>query len=344
MRRILRQFFSIAGPGLIALGLIFVSMCYLNRWDAVVVVTLIPVWIWAIGGMGFSVLFGGLFKSRTCFVLFFAWFLFGLVGSDETRSLGREFAVAISGKREPTSEDTKTFRVVSINCDNGKVAAAMESVGLKPDIVFLQESPDKEAIVELQRALFEGQGSHVSHLGNTIVARGRFGKVEPVDSQKPTFRVKLNLPDGLVIEVANVSLLPSIPRFDVWKSGVVQEFSDNRVANRKTLRHLVRYREQSGGKGADLPPIIVGGGFFTPPGDDIFRMLRNANLEDATVSGNMGSGNTFPAKFPVLRFDQVWASEKLRPIKIETKRSEHSNHEIVVCEFELLEESQKEVN
>ncbi|MGY8641180.1 MAG: endonuclease/exonuclease/phosphatase family protein [Verrucomicrobiales bacterium] len=342
MRRHLRSLISIGAPITIGAILVAVLLCYLNRWDSFVVITLIPIWAWAMAGMLSSIIFGAKFKSRVCIVLFFLWLLVGVLMSDETQSLGREFKVAVSGGKTVPKEGERVFRIITVNCSMGRIEAVNKVKDLKPDIVFLQEAPEKAKLDALIVELFEGQGSYVANAGNAIIARGRFENTEPVVKKKSTFRTRLQMPDGEVIDLANVHLQRSIPRFDLWKQAAWTEFLENRIDNRRTLRHLVRYRSESISSATEIPPLIVAGDFATPPGDDVFRMLKIAELEDASVSSGDGSGNTFPASFPLLRLDQIWHTDGIQAIKIESKRSSQIDHKIVICDFILSKESSGE--
>ncbi len=150
MFRRLRPFFAVIVPAILVLVLAFVLLCYLNRWDEFVVITLIPMWAWAAVATLVSVIAWLALKSRFALLTFALWLIAGIALSDETAGLLREFHAAVTGSRpapaikaeEPIAEH---LRVVTLNCDDGKAEATGDLKGLKPDIVLLQEAPDRAA-------------------------------------------------------------------------------------------------------------------------------------------------------------------------------------------------------
>ena len=47
MLQVLRSFFSLVVPILLIAVHFAVMLCFINRWDTVVTVTLVPIWMWA---------------------------------------------------------------------------------------------------------------------------------------------------------------------------------------------------------------------------------------------------------------------------------------------------------
>ncbi|NNE91711.1 MAG: hypothetical protein HKN23_08690 [Verrucomicrobiales bacterium] len=341
--RHLRGFFAVLLPLLNGLGFLAVWLCFINRWDSLVWVTLIPVWAWA--GLGFLFSLGSwlAIRGKIPIILAVAWFTIGLSFSDESRAFGRELLSLFGEENSPAArlspeQRENKIRVISINCRDESLDAARESLLFEPDIVFLQESPPLEELRPLLADLFEGTGSITSFRRNVILARGRFlypaRPLKGASAGTATCYTRLQLPDGEVLDLANLHLERSITRLDIWKSETRERLTRARVINRRRLRHLLsnpEFRETS-------HPLLIGGDFGTPPGDDIFRMLKNAGLSDAFVTAGGSNGSTYPAHFPQIRIDQFWHSDSVVPLEISTQKSAHSDHRMVILDFVLSEE------
>lgn len=81
-------------------------------------------------------------------------------------------------------------------------------------------------------------------------------------------------------------------------------------------------------------PLIVGGDFNTPPGDSLFRKLR-PRLRDSFPEGGIGLGNTIINDIPLSRIDQLWVSRHFRIHSVLVRRTEHSDHRLVICDVSL---------
>jgi len=81
-------------------------------------------------------------------------------------------------------------------------------------------------------------------------------------------------------------------------------------------------------------PIILGGDFNAPAGDAVLRLLR-PRLHDAFREGGRGWGNTVLNDLPVLRFDQTWLSGDLRATRVHARKTQRSDHRMVVCDILL---------
>lgn len=337
MLRHLRQFFAITVPVILVLLMAFVLLCYLNSWDEFVVITLIPIWAWAALGVIVSVIAWPTLKSGLSLVTFALWTIVGVALSDETAGLLREFHAAVTGGKpttfagstvDPTS--TGTLRVITLNCDDATAAATADLRKLNPDIVLLQEAPDRAALIDLTNELFGLEGTFIRSDQCAILARGRLGD-SVTESATGSLVAMLERPGGERVALVNVHLPRATPRFDIWMADCWRELTARRKSNRRTLRDLLALTPQPG----NSPPIalLVGGSFGAPPSDDIFRLLRNRGLRDGFRQAGYGWGNTFPSTLPVLRVDQIWISGPFLPERSETMTSEHSDHRYVITDF-----------
>jgi len=83
-------------------------------------------------------------------------------------------------------------------------------------------------------------------------------------------------------------------------------------------------------------PMIIAGDFNTPPRGIFYRRLRG-RFTDAFTRAGWGTGYTFPAKFPVMRIDYVYANKGFAVMKCRTSTLKASDHYSVVADLMLLE-------
>ncbi len=327
---------AVAAP-VALLGLHFVvMMCYISRWDQFVTITLIPIWIWAIIGIILSLFSLLILKGKLAILSLLTWLGTGLICADETPALVREIKDSYLRSRSPVKQergakpiDPNHLRVITLNCTDRNIEAAQELKSLKPDIIFLQECPPNPELRQLTRHFFGEEGSYVSSWHNAIIARGKLSQVdtEPLSS---SVYATLETLDGKKIDLINLHLQGSIPRLDIWNPECWKTHITARQQNRSQLRAIINMLP----KRAVNWPRIIGGDFGTPPGDAIFRVLA-PNFNDSFKSAGRGWGNTYSKSFPVLRIDQLWASEELIAVSGLVLPSNHSSHRIVVCDYRI---------
>lgn len=362
MSQVIRSFFSLVVPILLIAIHFAVMLCFINRWDSVATVTLVPIWMWAAIGMLLAVLGWAFFKSRLSMLVFFIWLVTALICSDETPALLRSVKYWVI----PTSETTvasrdktpqngqveapRTLRIATLNCNekNDADAAANELLGQfgatddattsSIDVIFLQESPDQKTLAEITTKVFGPGGSWVSARGCAILARGRLEELKlelDLDKQTPGTQVAatLELAPGDKVELINVHLKRSIVRYDVWRADAWRAHTEVRIANRNRLRAIMKTLPKS-----TVPqPRIIGGDFGTPYNDDIYRVLKRDH-SDAFRSVGAGWGNTFPANLPMLRIDQIWANEALTALSADTVTTAHTDHRMVIVHFQITKQ------
>lgn len=337
MWRKINKLLSALIPSLILISFFAVTVCFINQWDSLVWVTIIPIWIWAGIGVAASVVSWVLFRSNAAIFTLCLCLIAGVIFPEETRYLLRDSRQDFSSEKDSDKKKANTrLRIVTINCNNGNFRAAMEVSSLEPDIVFFQETPLRPELSEIVTEIF-GESDDAafamssSRHGNAILARGEF-LMEKADEGSSTLHVRLRLPPpGQLIDLTNVNLDDCLPTWTFWKRSERKRLTLARISNRRELRgYVVDYdtaRKQ--------PPRIVAGDFSTPAGDDVFRFLKNSGLRDCFPVSGTGWGNTFTAETPFLRVDQIWMSPDLTPIKTQAVITPYSDHRIVVCDFEF---------
>ncbi|HRQ87623.1 MAG TPA: endonuclease/exonuclease/phosphatase family protein [Bacteroidia bacterium] len=330
MWRKLQKILSTTVPGFLLVAYLAIVVCYLNRWDAMVAVTLVPIWAWAAVGMVLSLLVWTVCRGVLPGVLFCLFLATAIAFSEETHGLVRQLIASIEARQAKEPEPVgKILRVATANCA-GAESVLRRAAESEPDILVIQESPDKAVLDAVADRLY-GAGRTVIKVGSlAVIARGESLGVMGDEAQN-VLHVRLKLPDGFLIDLTNLDLKGCAPRRDQWEPAVWKELTAARIETRRLVRtHLGEHPLNRAKTGR-----FVCGGFGTPAGDDVFRPLEASEMIDAYAWSGQGWGNTYPTQFPYLRLDQIWVSSNLTPQKTVTRLSPESEHRIVVTEVTL---------
>ena len=321
----IQKFLSAFVPAVILLLFCGILVCFLNRWDSMVAVTMIPFWAWAAVGVVLCVFSWIFFRGPSSLVVLCLWLITAVVFSEETHTLFRELRDAIDPKT--LAKDAETLRIVTYQSTSGELN--FERIGdLEPDILLLQLPGRKEEkIQDLSEHLFGMDGAYILTKENAILAHGEFLDTLE-DPENLSIHARLRRKDGFLIDITSLQLPSSIPSPYLWHP----ETSRHLTALRKENRHRVRGCLGENPMTRPNTARIVAGGFNTPPGDDIFRPLESNEMRDAFKLAGRGWGNTFKAKYPLLRFDQIWVSDNLIPVNTYTESLPGSEHRAVVAE------------
>lgn len=223
------------------------------------------------------------------------------------------------------------LRVVSLNCNVGRVRSVDEVSSWPPDIVLLQESPGSEQLASLATSLFGKEGTALHGGDVSILARG---KIRPMfaDPNSHFIHVEIEFPAGTFVDVVSVRLAPPVPRIDFWMPDFWADHRDKRVEHREQIAELMSHLQS-------IPKshhLIVGGDFNSPPADDSLAELRK-RLSDSFLTAGRGWGATGTNEYPLFRVDQIWVSENLQPESVTAHKTLHSDHRMVVCDLSVLE-------
>ncbi|MDH4408334.1 MAG: hypothetical protein QE273_01815 [Verrucomicrobiales bacterium] len=327
MWRTIQKTLATTVPPLLLLGYLAVAICLLNRWDAMVMVTLVPVWLWAGVGALIALLCWIICRGVLPGVLFCLFLITGIGFSEEAFGIVRELIISL--KKTPAEAPAgKILRIVNVRC-GGEEASLRKAAESSPDVLIVQEAPDKTILEAVADQLY-GVERSVTLIGKkAILGRGEALAVIG-DPESPALHVRLKRPDGLVLDVSNLDLPGCRPRIDMWRPDKWSGLITARIENRRLVRtHLGEHpvNRQSIGR-------VIGGGFGTPPGDDVFRPLENSGMLDTYAEVGTGWGNTYPSDYPLLRLDQVWVSPNLKPRQSTTRLNAAGKNRIVVSEVE----------
>lgn len=328
MWRKTQKTFATVVPVMLAMAYVAVAICLLNRWDAMVAVTLIPVWLWCAAGATISLLCWMICRGVAPGVMFCLFLITGIGFSEEAVGIVRELYQSFQ-KQPADSPAPSVLRVVNVRCE-GEEAPLRKAAESAPDILIVQQAPSREILDAVADQLYGVQRTVTLSGTHAILGRGEV-VASIADPSSPALHVRLRRPDGLILDVSNLDLPGCAPRIDMWKPSVWKQLINARIENRRLVRtHL-------GEHPLDRKSVvrIIGGGFGTPPGDDVFRPLENSGMVDTYAAVGIGWGNTYPADYPMLRLDQIWVSPNLHPIKATTRLNSGPGNRIVVCELKL---------
>lgn len=297
-----------------------VVVVYAYRADACAAATVFPIWVWVLAGLAFVAFARREVGRRWCVFAALAWCAVMLAFADHPTSILR-----FSGDVEP-----KTLRIVSLNCASSR-RALREVAVLHPDIVLVQESPGRESLAALAQEMFGAEGQVIWGPDASIIARGRLTPMAmPRSVAGNAAHARLELANGLEIEIVSLRLEPALVRVDLWSPDCWREQAANRRRRRSQLQAIVGALAASSSK----TPLIVGGDFNAPPGDAVFRSLK-PRWHDAFSDAGRGWGNTIINSAPFLRIDQIWLSPQWKAVDVFSRATEHSDHRMVVCDVVL---------
>jgi len=305
--------------------LVAAAGCYLYRGATVVAVTIWPPWFWALPGVGLALLSGSRAAGRRTALVLVGWLAAMALLCEEPRALltcGRDWPD--SGWRA-ARERGDAIRVVSLNCAGGSVEAAAEALRYDPDLVLLQESPSAPELREL--LAHHAAYGLVWGFDASVIARGSVTprRVARADRAFVTAaEVKLS---GRRLVVLDTRLVLPYLGTDLWHAAGWRNAREAHGARCEQLSALARYADAVP---ADVP-LIVGGDFNTPPGDSLFRLLP-PRLHDSFRAAGFGLGNTIINAAPLSRIDQLWVDEHLVPRAVVARKTQHSDHRIVICD------------
>ncbi|MBI3946045.1 MAG: endonuclease/exonuclease/phosphatase family protein [Armatimonadetes bacterium] len=301
------------------------AACYALRPDACAAVTLFPVWAWLAPGLVLAWAGWGRAQRRFGALVLLAWLGYLVAFAEEPRSLVRGW---LRGDAQGASRAAATIRVVSLNCAGGSEVAAAEVAGAYPDIVLLQESPGRAAVEALGRRLFGAHAAAAWSRDESVLARGALLGAAPSGRHGPGTRARVRLASGTQVDVVSVRFVPPVARMDLWNPSCWRDQAANRRARRDEVRSLA-------GRLAGISPetpLVVGGDFNAPAGDATFRLLR-PRLRDTFREAGLGWGNTAVNDFPFHRIDQIWISRHFRAVAVTARKTQHSDHRMVVCDM-----------
>jgi endonuclease/exonuclease/phosphatase (EEP) superfamily protein YafD len=194
--------------------------------------------------------------------------------------------------------------------------------------------PHPYLVKQLADALYGQTGDYRYHEEHAcgVVVRGRITKAL-LEPQYRSQYLTVLLPNGDLIEVANLHLQPAATNLSLWQPSCWREHKQNRQQRRSELRFALAFL----GEYTPFPnrPTLIAGNFNAPADDGAHRVLAN-DFTDTFRAVGSGWGNTYHRRFPVIRPDQIYASAHFLPVRSRAVTIPGSDHRIVVSDL-LLE-------
>jgi vancomycin resistance protein VanJ len=308
-----------------------VPLVYWLQPDSWAAVLLFPRWTWPVFGLTLATLAWTRKRKLASSVVAVLWLLYSIVLVEEVSSLTR-WRQWPSPEWQAAHERGEAIRVVSLNCSGGDEDAAAEVTRFKPDLVLFQESPLRPKLRAMADRLVGPGAGALCGPDVSILARGEITPVPLPDLWNiPFSHARIRFASGLTAEVIVVRLQPYDIRGDLWSAECWSKHRANRLRQRFQIEWLSRYIET-------IPrdvPLIVGGDFNLPSGDNMLRALQ-PRLKDTFRESGSGWGNTMDNTYPVLRIDQVWVSAHFRAASVMARRTVHSDHRMVLSDLVYL--------
>jgi len=309
-----------------ALLLISLSLCYLFKPDFFAVITFYPAWTWTISGLFLAAL-GLLANKRVSLIAMLGWLVFIIIFVEEPRSLCRS-VLLFKGWGTITKKEN-TIRVISLNCAGGNLKAAEEVIRYKPDIVLLQEAPTRKDVEGLAHDLFKDNGTVIWNIDTAVIVKGRASQsTYPYTTSMFMTQTHVRLMSGIEAGVINVHLFPPTIEMNLFSPDCWQKHKVDRQLRRSQIEKIVAQLDSI----PENVPAIVGGDFNTTADDGAIRLL-GPRLRDSFREGGIGWGHTALNNIPLFRVDQIWISTHFEPIAVFSKRTEHSDHRMVICDL-----------
>lgn len=307
---------------------VLVSMCYWLQPDWLAPVTLVPAWFWLVPAFMLIAFGFNRMHWRWCLAVAALWATYAAVTVEETHSLIRS-AIRPMPKGNASRAGGRAVRVVSLNCAAANRNVTAELAKWEPDIVLLQESPNREHLDRTSRELFGTDGSFLWSSDTSILARGDV-RPRSVDRGSYFVHAEIELAAGLKADVMSVRLNPPVFHLDFWTPGFWTDHRHNRIKHRQQILDIM----QRIGNLEQSVPLIVGGDFNAPPDDPALLPLQR-RLYDTFRTAGRGWGNTGTNRVPLFRVDQVWVSRHFRAESVTAQKTLHSDHRMVVCDMTL---------
>ncbi|WP_411844730.1 endonuclease/exonuclease/phosphatase family protein [Roseibacillus persicicus] len=320
---------------LLSLVLNFISVVlYVQQPDTFAAFTVLPIWLWGALGLLLSLASYFLFRSPLSLFTSTMWFLVILVLSDEAPGLVRFGQTTPEDGRAAPYLNRQPLRVITCNWSSDSRPIGPAIAPWEPDIVFIQEMPHPYLIKQLADTLYGNTGDYRYDENHAcgVVLRGRIKKAL-LEPQYRSQYLTARLPNGNLIELANIHLQPASTNLSLWSPSCWKEHRQNRMRRRSELQFALAFLNEY----TPFPnrPTLIAGDFNAPATDGASDVLAR-DFTDTFEAVGTGWGNTYHRRFPLLRLDQIHASHHFLPLRSRAVTIEESEHRMVVSDL-LLE-------
>ena len=314
----------------LAFHLVTVAL-YQRQPDLFAAFTIFPIWIWGILGFGLAACAYLAFRAPLSLLTAGAWALTVFLFADETLPLGRLGSERPRPGIPERHLGQEVVRVATINWAGSPGNFSPAILKYQPDIVCIQEIPHPYRLRQLSQQLYGGKGDYRYDARKRcgIVVRGnilRHIRQERFRNQQVTAR----LPDGNIVEIANLHLTASATDMRFWESACWRRHRSNRQVRRSELAtalYMLKASIPKDGRG-----LIVAGDFNAPANDNIYRLLERDMVNTFDAVGT-GWPNTYHRRIPLMRLDHIYVNRRLRPVRSRAVSIPESDHRMVVSDL-----------
>jgi endonuclease/exonuclease/phosphatase (EEP) superfamily protein YafD len=223
-----------------------------------------------------------------------------------------------------------TWNVSSMDWGADRVIAEIQRE--RPDVVCLQELRVTESprFLSMIRRAFPGwsqaRGGEVVILSRYPIIRQSIYPVAGMRRAMVAAVVEVGGKRLTVIAVHFSTTLDGAPSLAKPKGSRRAYLRQTAVARSMQTRMLLDIAAQAG------TPVVIAGDFNTPARGIFYHRIAGAYPDAFRVAG-WGTGNTFPAKFPLLNIDHLFTSRDIAVRRCATRRTRASDHLPVVADL-----------
>ncbi len=213
------------------------------------------------------------------------------------------------------------FRIVSLNCAAGEVGAAREAFAQNADVVLLQEVGSRKEFEEAGKAA--GYPAVSWSVDDAVFSRGAVdAPAKAIDFAAGTVMLGRTRLRAIALRLS-----PPVFRLDLYNPSCWENYASDAAMRRKRLKEIFVLAHLS-------EPCLLGGDFnatnprlvtdsepgFTEAGQSVGRTWRGTGTND----------------FPVVWTDQIWASPEIRWTQSYVRKTQNSDHRMVVADFQIV--------
>lgn len=278
-------------------------------------ITIWPSWVWIVPGVCIAFTFDKNQLWKVIKPALVAWMTVGLLFSEVWR-------VVIPA----ATPQEDSVRVVTLNVAGLMKEALIEVAQSNPDVVFIQESGGVAKFDELVKDTFGEQFDSAEGDDCSVLVRGSV--ISDIREEMNHTIVHARLESGRSVMLVSLRMQPPSGRMDFWRTSFWPHYGDHRINHIKEMEEIWASVESH----RIGTPMILGGDFNAVPDGEITHVF-NGTLEDSFKNAGSGWYGTALNSYPFFRIDQVWSSKQLRAIGSRAKKSEVSDHRMVVADF-----------
>ena len=311
---------------------LIIFLSWILKHDSISALNIPPIWAWGMIGLSLCLASNFLIKTKINFLICCSWILTTLVLADESKSLARGLKPTLTKAKDKTNSNL--IRVITVNCNGRNLSIVREAMKFDPDIIFTQESPSPDALLNLLKEKKNNDYQIIGGWDCAIIAKGSLNqKKYPSILFNHTAGASLKLKNGSEIELLSLHLERAITRWDLWNPKCWKEHNLKNQDRKKQLKLiLTELKSQSNNR-----PIIFGGDFNSSYQSNLYNAIPKimGNFTNTFDKSGKGIGNTFTNYFPIIRIDHIYSSRHFSVVDSKSAKTQNSDHRMVISDLLL---------